>query len=50
LIVTTNTAPGGQFVLHAKALPYFVANSPRTVLDETQVLAGRKIKCSMSTT
>jgi IS5 family transposase len=46
-IVTTNgRAPGGQFVLHAKALPGnpYDGHSLRGVIEETQRLTGREIE------
>ena len=47
-IVTTNArAPGGQFVLHAKALPGnpYDRHTLRDVIDQTQKLTGREIEC-----
>ena len=46
-IVTTNArAPGGQFVLHAKALPGnpYDGHTLRDVIDQTQKLTGREIE------
>src|SRR5476651_89819 len=46
-IVTTNArAPGGQFVLHAAALPGnpYDGHTLRTVLEDTQRLTGREIE------
>lgn len=46
-IVTTNArAPGGQFVLHAKALPGnpYDGHTLRDVIDQTQKLTGRQIE------
>jgi IS5 family transposase len=46
-IVTTNArAPGGQFVLHAKALPGnpYDGHTLRTVIEDTQRLTGREIE------
>ena len=46
-IVTTNArAKGGQFVLHAKALPGnpYDGHTLKTVLEETEALTGRVIK------
>ena len=46
-IVTTNArAPGGQFVLHAKALPGnpYDGHTLRAVIEETQKLTGREIE------
>jgi IS5 family transposase len=46
-IVTTNArAPGGQFVLHAKALPDnpYDGHTLRDVIDQTQKLTGREIE------
>ena len=46
-IVTTNArAPGGQFVLHAKALPGnpYDGHTLREVIDQTQKLTGREIE------
>ena len=46
-IVTTNArAPGGQFVLHAKALPGnpYDGHTLRTVIEDTQSLTGREIE------
>jgi transposase, IS5 family len=46
-IVTTNRrAPGGQFVLHAKALPGnpYDGHTLRTVIEETEKLTGREIE------
>jgi len=46
-IVTTNArTPGGQFVLHAKALPGnpYDGHTLRTVIEETQKLTGREIE------
>ena len=46
-IVTTNArAPGGQFVLHAKALPGnpYDGHTLRGVIDQTQKLTGREIE------
>jgi IS5 family transposase len=46
-IVTTNArAPGGQFVLHAKALPGnpYDGHTLRRVIEDTQKLTGRKIE------
>lgn len=46
-VVTTNArAPGGQFVLHAKALPGnpYDGHTLRTVIEETQRLTGREIE------
>jgi IS5 family transposase len=45
--VTTNArAPGGQFVLHAAALPGnpYDGHTLRTVLEDTQRLTGREIE------
>src|SRR6266478_5331113 len=45
-IVTTNArAPGGQFVLHAKALPDnpYDGHTLREVIEDTQKLTGREI-------
>ena len=47
-IVTTNArAPGGQFVLHAKALPDnpYDGHTLREVIEETQKLTGCEINC-----
>ena len=46
-IVTTNAcAPGGQFVLHAAALPGnpYDGHTLRAVIEDTQRLAGREIE------
>jgi IS5 family transposase len=46
-IVTTNArAPGGQFVLHAKALPGnpYDGHTLRTVIEDTQNLTGRQVE------
>jgi IS5 family transposase len=46
-IVTTNArAPGGQFVLHAKALPGnpYDGHTLRTIIEDTQKLTGREIE------
>ena len=46
-IVTTNArAPGGQFVLHAAALPGnpYDGHTLRTVIEDTQRLTGREIE------
>jgi IS5 family transposase len=46
-IVTTNArAPGGQFVLHAKALPGnpYDGHTLRAVIEDTQRLTGREIE------
>lgn len=46
-IVTTNArAPGGQFVLHAKALPGnpYDGHTLRAVIEDTQNLTGREIE------
>jgi transposase, IS5 family len=46
-IVTTNArAPGGQFVLHAKALPGnpYDGHTLRDVIEDTQKLTGREIE------
>jgi IS5 family transposase len=46
-IVTTNArAPGGQFVLHAKALPGnpYDGHTLRAVIEDTQKLTGREIE------
>src|SRR5215210_353773 len=46
-VVTTNArAPGGQFVLHAKALPGnpYDGHTLRTVIEDTQRLTGREIE------
>jgi hypothetical protein len=46
-IVTTNArAPGGQFVLHAKALPGnpYDGHTLRDVIDQTQKLTGCEIE------
>jgi len=46
-IVTTNRrAPGGQFVLHAKALPGnpYDGHTLRTAIEETERLTGREIE------
>lgn len=46
-IVTTNArAPGGQFLLHAKALPGnpYDGHTLRDVIDQTQKLTGRQIE------
>jgi IS5 family transposase len=46
-IVTTNArAPGGQFVLHAKALPGnpYDGHTLRTVIEDTERLTGRPIE------
>src|SRR5437762_6329215 len=46
-IVTTNArAPGGQFVLHAKALPGnpYDGHTLGSVLEETEALTGREIE------
>ncbi len=46
-IVTTNArAPGGQFVLHARALPGnpYDGHTLRDVIDQTQKLTGRQIE------
>lgn len=46
-VVTTNArAPGGQFVLHTKALPGnpYDGHTLRTVIEETQKLTGREIE------
>jgi IS5 family transposase len=46
-IVTTNArAPGGQFVLHARALPGnpYDGHTLRDVIDQTQKLTGREIE------
>jgi IS5 family transposase len=46
-IVTTNArAPGGQFVLHAKALPGnpYDGHTLRDVIEDTQRLTGREIE------
>jgi transposase, IS5 family len=46
-IVTTNKrAPGGQFILHAKALPGnpYDGHTLRTVIEETEKLTGREIE------
>jgi transposase, IS5 family len=46
-IVTTNArAPGGQFVLHAKALPGnpYDGHTLRGVIDDTERLTGREIE------
>jgi IS5 family transposase len=46
-IVTTNArAPGGQFVLHAKALPGnpYDGHTLRAVIEDTQKLTGRAIE------
>src|SRR5882724_11955145 len=46
-IVTTNArAPGGQFVLHARALPGnpYDGHTLRDVIEQTQALTGREIE------
>jgi transposase, IS5 family len=46
-IVTTNArAPGGQFVLHARALPNnpYDGHTLRTIIEDTQKLTGREIE------
>ena len=46
-VVTTNArAPGGQFVLHAAALPGnpYDGHTLRTVIEDTQRLTGREIE------
>jgi IS5 family transposase len=46
-IVTTNArAPGGQFVLHAKALPGnpYDGHTLRAIIEDTQKLTGREIE------
>jgi|APFEC2959095136_1045048.scaffolds.fasta_scaffold01399_1 IS5 family transposase len=46
-VVTTNArAPGGQFVLHAKALPGnpYDGHTLRAVIEDTQRLTGREIE------
>jgi len=46
-LVTTNVrAPGGQFVLHAKALPGnpYDGHTLRAVIEDTQKLTGREIE------
>src|SRR5207248_658413 len=46
-IVTTNVrAPGGQFVLHAKALPGnpYDGHTLRGVIEDTERLTGRQIE------
>jgi transposase, IS5 family len=47
IVTTTNArAPGGQFVLHAKALPGnpYDGHTLRTVIEETQKFTGREIE------
>jgi transposase, IS5 family len=46
LVTTNRRCKGGQFVLHAKALPGnpYDGHSLREVLDETQALTGREIE------
>jgi IS5 family transposase len=49
-IVTTNgRAPGGQFVLHAKALPGnpYDGHTLRGIIEQTQALTGREIEMPM---
>ena len=46
-IVTTNArAPGGQFVLHARAMPGnpYDGHTLRDILEDTQRLTGREIE------
>ena len=46
-VVTTNArAPGGQFVLHARALPGnpYDGHTLRGIIDDTQRLTGREIE------
>ena len=46
-LVTTNArAPGGQFVLHARALPGnpYDGHTLRGIIDDTQKLTGREIE------
>ena len=46
-IVTTNArAPGGQFVLHAKALPgnLYDGHTLRAIIEDTQRLTGHEIE------
>lgn len=46
-VVATNArAPGGQFVLHAKALPGnpYDGHTPRAAIEDTEKLTGREIE------
>ena len=46
LVTTNGRAPGGQFVLHAKALPGnpYDGHTLRGIIEETQTLTGREIE------